>query len=79
MPDPSAAGCAWALRLNSVSPWGKVGRSGRSSPLPGRLVLMPGYFYHGTQPTLSEEARVCVAFNVVPKELDTAPAGARER
>ncbi|MEJ1968573.1 MAG: putative 2OG-Fe(II) oxygenase [Rhizomicrobium sp.] len=48
-------------------------------PSPGRLVLMPGYFYHGTRPTLSEEARVCVAFNVVPEELDTAPAGARGR
>jgi hypothetical protein len=39
-------------------------------PVPGRLVLMPGYFYHGTRPTLSEEMRVCVAFDVVPEELD---------
>jgi hypothetical protein len=53
-----AAGQGWAER--SVE------------PVPGRLVLMPGYFYHGTRPTLSEEARVCVAFNVVPGELDAA-------
>jgi hypothetical protein len=39
-------------------------------PVPGRLVLMPGYFYHETLPTLCDEVRVCVAFNVVPEELD---------
>jgi uncharacterized protein (TIGR02466 family) len=39
-------------------------------PVPGRLVLMPGYFYHATRPTLSDETRLCVAFNVVPEELD---------
>jgi hypothetical protein len=44
-------------------------------PLPGRLVLMPGYFYHETLPTLSDEMRVCVAFNIVPQELGSAPPG----
>lgn len=39
-------------------------------PVPGRLVLMPGYFYHATRPTQSDETRLCVAFNVVPDELD---------
>ncbi|MEI9803388.1 MAG: putative 2OG-Fe(II) oxygenase [Pseudolabrys sp.] len=45
-------------------------------PVPGRLVLMPGYFYHGTRPTFCDETRICVAFNVVPEELDSVPPGA---
>jgi hypothetical protein len=38
-------------------------------PEPGKLVLMPGYFYHGTRPMGVEEERICIAFDVVPKEL----------
>jgi len=32
----------------------------------GRLVLFPSYFWHGTLPFHSEQARLTVAFDVVP-------------
>ncbi|HXC53746.1 MAG TPA: putative 2OG-Fe(II) oxygenase [Rhizomicrobium sp.] len=35
-------------------------------PAPGTLVLMPGYFYHGTAPMGVDQERICVAFNVTP-------------
>jgi hypothetical protein len=38
-------------------------------PKPGTLVLMPGYFFHGTSPMRVDENRVCVAFDVVPAGL----------
>ena len=38
-------------------------------PEPGNLVLMPGYFYHGTRPMGVDEERICIAFDVVPAEL----------
>ena len=38
-------------------------------PEPGNLVLMPGYFYHGTRPMGVDEERICIAFDVVPTEL----------
>ena len=41
-------------------------------PEPGNLVLMPGYFYHETQPTGAEEERICIAFDVMPLELTAA-------
>jgi hypothetical protein len=39
------------------------------APEPGRLVLMPGYFFHGTHPTGVDEERICIAFDVMPIEL----------
>jgi hypothetical protein len=30
---------------------------------------MPAYFYHGTQPMGVDEERICIAFDVVPREL----------
>jgi tetratricopeptide (TPR) repeat protein len=36
-------------------------------PEPGRLVLFPSYFWHGTVPFHSEQARLTVAFDVVPE------------
>lgn len=44
-------------------------------PAAGTLVLMPGYFFHGTQPMGVDEDRICVAFDVVPAEI--VPAAAR--
>jgi hypothetical protein len=41
------------------------------APKPGRLVLMPGYFYHHTQPMGVDEERICIAFDVVPTEIAT--------
>jgi hypothetical protein len=41
-------------------------------PEPGNIVLMPGYFFHATTPTGSEQDRICVAFNVTPMELAEA-------
>ncbi|MDO9411959.1 MAG: putative 2OG-Fe(II) oxygenase [Pseudolabrys sp.] len=38
-------------------------------PEPGHLVLMPGYFYHGTEPLGVEQERICIAFDVMPLEL----------
>jgi len=35
-------------------------------PLPGRLVLFPSYFWHGTNPIHGERPRVSVAFDAVP-------------
>jgi hypothetical protein len=36
-------------------------------PEPGRLVLFPSYFWHGTVPFHNEQTRLTVAFDVVPK------------
>jgi len=38
-------------------------------PEPGRVVLMPGYFFHGTHPMGVDEERICIAFDVMPAEL----------
>jgi hypothetical protein len=38
-------------------------------PEPGRLVLMPAYFFHGTHPMGVDEERICIAFDVMPVEL----------
>lgn len=37
-------------------------------PAAGKLVLFPSYFWHGTLPFRSEQARLTVAFDVVPDE-----------
>lgn len=37
-------------------------------PTPGKLVLMPAYYFHSTTPIGVDEERICVAFDVVPKE-----------
>jgi hypothetical protein len=38
-------------------------------PEPGNIVLMPGYFIHDTQPLGIDQERICIAFDVIPKEL----------
>jgi hypothetical protein len=35
-------------------------------PSVGMLVLFPSYFWHGTVPFFSDQARLTVAFDVVP-------------
>jgi uncharacterized protein (TIGR02466 family) len=35
-------------------------------PIPGRLVLFPGYFYHQTTPIRCDGNRISIAFDVVP-------------
>lgn len=35
-------------------------------PVPGRLVLFPSYWWHGTRPFLSPEWRTTIAFDVLP-------------
>jgi len=37
-------------------------------PKPGRLVLFPSYTWHGTNPIYSDEARLCIAFDVRPRQ-----------
>ena len=39
------------------------------APVVGRVVLMPAYFFHETDPLPGGESRICVAFDVVPKEI----------
>jgi hypothetical protein len=39
-------------------------------PTPGSLVLMPGYFFHETQPMAVDQERICVAFEVQFPELE---------
>ncbi|MEO7688320.1 MAG: putative 2OG-Fe(II) oxygenase [Sphingomonas sp.] len=39
------------------------------APEPGTLVLMPSYFFHGTEPMGVDEERICIAFDVLPAEL----------
>lgn len=34
------------------------------APEPGRLLLMPGYFYHSTEPSGADQERMCIAFDV---------------
>jgi hypothetical protein len=36
-------------------------------PEPGLAILMPAYFYHGTQPMGRDVERICVAFDVIPE------------
>jgi uncharacterized protein (TIGR02466 family) len=36
-------------------------------PKPGRLVLFPSYMWHGTVPFTTDEARMSIAFDVVPR------------
>ncbi|HVU21087.1 MAG TPA: putative 2OG-Fe(II) oxygenase [Rhizomicrobium sp.] len=38
-------------------------------PIPGTLVLMPGYFLHSSIPSQSAQERICIAFDVVPKRV----------
>jgi hypothetical protein len=35
-------------------------------PVPGRLVLVPSYRWHGTVPFQSGDPRLTIAFDVVP-------------
>ncbi|MFM8796478.1 MAG: putative 2OG-Fe(II) oxygenase [Betaproteobacteria bacterium] len=51
-PDPAMA--------RGFSPWWSV------QPRPGRLVLFPSYWWHGTRPFHSTEPRTTIAFDVVP-------------
>jgi hypothetical protein len=48
------------------------------APKPGRLLLMPGYFYHHTEPMGVDEERISIAFDVVPAEIATAGSDATE-
>lgn len=46
-----------------------LGQERLVEPEPGNLVLMPGYFYHETQPTGVDQERISIAFDVMPLEL----------
>lgn len=45
-------------------------------PVPGTIVLMPGYFFHGTAPMGVDQERICIAFEVEPAEI-ASPDAAR--
>ncbi|HEX4301722.1 MAG TPA: putative 2OG-Fe(II) oxygenase [Rhizomicrobium sp.] len=38
-------------------------------PVPGSFIFMPGYFHHDTEPMGVDQERICVAFEIQPKEL----------
>ncbi|MEI9995661.1 MAG: putative 2OG-Fe(II) oxygenase [Rhizomicrobium sp.] len=57
-PSRYAIGDAWPERM--------------VSPTAGCLVLMPGYFFHGTVPLGADEERISIAFDVVPSEFATS-------
>jgi hypothetical protein len=46
-------------------------------PSVGKLVLFPSYFWHGTVPFTSEEARLTIAFDVVPGKASVASESKR--
>ena len=48
------------------------------APTPGRLVLMPAYFYHSTEPTGVDQERICIAFDIVPAEIAAAGSEASD-
>jgi len=45
-------------------------------PAVGKLVLFPSYFWHGTVPFTSQDARLTIAFDVMPGKAGVA-AGAK--
>jgi tetratricopeptide (TPR) repeat protein len=51
-------------------PWGIVD----IEPVPGRLVLFPSFTPHSTEPPGIAGARISVAFDVVPADLNSPPA-----
>jgi uncharacterized protein (TIGR02466 family) len=46
-------------------------------PAVGKLVLFPSYFWHGTVPFTSQNARLTIAFDVVPGKAGVAPGPKR--
>lgn len=46
-------------------------------PQVGKLVLFPSYFWHGTVPFVSQNARLTIAFDVVPGKAGVAPGAKR--
>jgi hypothetical protein len=44
-------------------------------PAPGSFVLMPGYFWHDTEPMGIDQERICVAFEIQPLELASGQDG----
>jgi Flp pilus assembly protein TadD len=68
--DDQRSGCLvlGALDLKGLSvdpPWG----TRDVHPAPGRLILFPSYIPHAVIPTQSADARICIAFDVVPSRL----------
>ena len=61
--DNPRGGCLVLGSLNGLSvdpPWG----TRDVLPAPGRLVLFPSYIPHATIPTKSNDARICISFDV---------------
>lgn len=61
------------LRVGGPSMHGISARQGWEerfvSPEPGNAVMMPAYFFHWTEPSRSDDERICIVFDVVPAEL----------
>ena len=57
-------------RISGASGW----QTRMVAPEPGTLVLMPGYFFHDTSPMGVDQERICIAFDVTPREF-CPPAG----
>jgi hypothetical protein len=61
--------------LGDDPPWGI--RDIHSAP--GRLVTFPSYIPHATVPTRSDEARICISFDVVPVRPSQVALGRAEK
>jgi hypothetical protein len=48
---------------------GETWESRLIEPVPGAFVLMPGYFWHDTQPMGVDQERICIAFEAQSTEL----------
>jgi hypothetical protein len=48
------------------------------APTPGRLIIMPAYFYHDTQPMGVDQERICIAFDIVPDEIASGGSSAAD-
>jgi len=61
------------IKFGQSKPWAEGAESQAGflsravAPAPGRMVLFPSHFWHHTVPFESEEARICVAFDVLPQ------------
>lgn len=60
--DPRVPAIMHPLPLTKHNPW--TFERVVYKPQVGRLLIFPSWLYHGVEPNLSEQDRVCVSFNV---------------
>ena len=60
--DPREVQLMTAPPVSEYSPW--TFKTVHYEPISGRLVIFPSWLYHGVEPNLSADERVCLSFNV---------------